>query len=255
MNRHQHPTGSAGDGAAETPQDSSSLELKAHHVTVTVPECPSSAASAFPASEPAVGRSSQDAATATTGREIPGAAARSPSFAARESVSTSSGDSSARLRGECLSAAPPSGVPVPLRSTSADSPVVSRVPHQRVVSFEHPNHSKGDSTAADAGRVIPPSRPDSRRAERAGNSAAAEKQYTTRGVQTSVPAVPPVGASCTRHPPLRAFSHLPAYDRCVVPEDSFTDKCGRGKLIGEALCAPAHTFACPYCARICMEFA
>ncbi|KAL8438730.1 hypothetical protein Efla_003401 [Eimeria flavescens] len=107
---------------------------------------------------------------------------------------------------------------------------------------------KNDAAAADASQRLLAFKLEARRSERVFSSSllAAERQFTSRMVQTSAPAPPPVAASCTRHPSLRSFSHLASYDRFVVPEDSFTDKCGRGKLIGTRPPRPGSTSSGKY---------
>ncbi|KAL8272845.1 hypothetical protein Esti_003232 [Eimeria stiedai] len=124
-------------------------------------------------------------------------------------------------------------VPQLLRSSSAEPVRVPRQ-HSHKMGVDQSAASRGDPNASDYQRPMS-SRPDTRRTERMSSFLALDKHFTTRVVQTSAPPAPPVAAACTRHPSLRSFSHLPPFDRFVVPEDSFTEKCGRGALIGEFL--------------------
>ena len=226
QNGLQNSMGTSGEDTAQAPSDTNSPEFgkvgsssSALGPTAGVATDPSSA-------EPdSAGNSNNDAAS--SGRGTSDGASRSHIQAAAETAQTSSGASTARMHAPSQSA-----MPLLLRSNSADTVGMSRQPH-RIVGFEVLNHSKGDANGTDSQRPMS-SRPESRRSERAATFVALEKQYITRGVQTSAPAAPPVAASCTRHPSLRCFTHLSTYDRFVVPEDSFTDKCGRGKLIGKS---------------------
>ncbi|KAL8447173.1 hypothetical protein Emag_004439 [Eimeria magna] len=135
-------------------------------------------------------------------------------------------------------------VPQLLRSNSAEPVGMSRQQFQKM-GVDQSAASRGDPNAPDYQRPMS-SRPDTRRSERISSFVALDKQFTTRMVQTSAPPAPPVAAACTRHPPLRSFSHLPPFDRFVVPEDSFTEKCGRGALIGTRPPRPGSTSSGKY---------
>lgn len=224
MNGLRDPAGAAVDEQAKAPPSSSPTE--SDNVESKSPG-PAASGGVSPDTVSAVGRpaSNTPSGSAPSRRDV---ADSGPRNAAHPTADTTQAFSrGVTATGHVSQPA----TPLLAYSNSAETLGVYRQSH-RIVGFEQLNPSKAEVT--DAHRPMS-SRQESRRSERASTFAALDKQVSSRGVQTSAPAMAPVAASCTRHPPLRCFVHLSTYDRFVVPEDSFTDKCGRGKLIGGLL--------------------
>ncbi|KAL8435068.1 hypothetical protein ACSSS7_002738 [Eimeria intestinalis] len=239
----QDSASGAVEAAAAAPPDNSSLEPACEDIACSSAGSPPGVF-AGRASRGSIS-SSNSSAEGSSDRQLRPrrASARGDhSLSPAEAVQPSSWASAAAAAG--THAGPHPAVPQLLRSNSAEPARASRQ-HFHKMGVDQPAASRGDPNASDYQRPMA-SRPDSRRAERISSFVALDKQFTTRMVQTSAPPAPPVAAACTRHPPLRSFSHLPPFDRFVVPHDSFTEKCGRGALIGTRPPRPGSTSSGKY---------
>lgn len=235
MNGLRDPVGAADEEEANAPSESSPTESDNVKPNTSGPATSGSVpADTLSAAASPANYTNNDSAPSR--RDMTASGPRNTAHSSAEAAKASSGGGTAT--GHAFQPT----TPLRAYSNSAETFGVSRQPH-RIVGFEQLNPSKVEIT--DSHRPMS-SRQESRRSERAPTFVAFDKPVSSRGVQTSAPAIAPVAASCTRHPPLRCFSHLATYDRFVVPEDSFTDKCGRGKLIGTRPPRPGSTSSGKY---------